>query len=111
MRESSGDKAATHEAAADGGALRWIPDVRSRRVLRDAARDAPGMACHRPKTPIGRRGVSLIYLLRTTARGKGLAGPFASLYLILRGFWPPDASACVASAETTPGAMVRLAPD
>ena len=60
MQDGSGDQAATHEAAADGGALRWIPDARSRQVLRDAARDAPEPSCHTPKTPIGRRGVSLI---------------------------------------------------
>jgi len=28
--------------------------------LRDAARDAPGPACHTPKTPVGRRGASLV---------------------------------------------------
>ena len=28
---------------------------------RDAARDAPEPSCHKPKTPIGRRGVSLIH--------------------------------------------------
>ena len=34
----------------------------SQHVPRDAARDAPDLMCHRPKTPIGRRGVSLTYI-------------------------------------------------
>jgi len=29
--------------------------------FRDAARDAPGPSCHKPKTPVGRRGVSLTH--------------------------------------------------
>ena len=37
-------------------------------VSGDAARDAPGLRYHKPKTPIGRRGESLIHLRTTRAR-------------------------------------------
>ena len=43
-------------------------------VLRDAARDAPEPGYHKPKTPIGRRGESLI-ICGLPARGSDLAGP------------------------------------
>ena len=70
------------KAWAAGGVVRggphWAADGFTYRS-RDAARDSPGSACHKPKIPIGRRGVSLNFL-RTTARGKGLAGP--SLHLL-----------------------------
>ena len=48
--------------ASGGGWRRWCgcPGHRAKPgILRDAARDAPGPSCHKPKTPIGRRGVSL----------------------------------------------------
>ena len=60
--DGSGDKAATHEAAAEAGRFGGFRPFVSRQVPRDAARDAPEPSCHTPKTPIGRRGVSLILI-------------------------------------------------
>ena len=42
---------------------------------RDAARDAPAPWCHKPKTPIGRRGESLKIVADYPRRGNRLAGP------------------------------------
>jgi len=39
----------------DVGPTAGAPAYRSR----DAARDSPGLSCHKPKTPVDRRGVSL----------------------------------------------------
>ena len=44
-------------------------------ALRDAARDAPEPRYHKPKTPIGRRGESLIIVADQPLRGSDLAGP------------------------------------
>ena len=62
MQGGSGDKAATHEAAAEAGRCGGFRTLAAGMILRDAARDAPEPPCHRPKTPIGRRGVSLTYI-------------------------------------------------
>ena len=71
-----------------------MPPVRACRTRSDAARDAPGPTCHKPKTPIGRRGVSLNLHCGRPARGKRLAGT-SLLFDILRGHM---AAGCISVA-------------
>ena len=58
---------------------RWAiaghPNCQATHAPRDAARDAPALWCHKPKTPIGRRGASLITIADDPLRGSDLAGP------------------------------------
>ena len=65
---------------------------------RDAARDAPGPWYHKPKTPIGRRGASLIQLRTTRARSTPRRPRFtapqgAGLFEQPEAGWPAGASA------------------
>ena len=51
-------------------AMRVDSRSQAARVPGDAARDAPGLRCHKPKTPIGRRGESLMFFCGLTASGQ-----------------------------------------
>jgi hypothetical protein len=51
------------------------PGCQAVRAFRDAARDAPEPGYHKPKTPIGRRGESLILFADYPRWGASLAGP------------------------------------
>ncbi len=56
-------EAATQGGGRHGFATGCMPGgYQAYTVRSDAARDAPGPTCHKPKTPIGRRGVSLTYI-------------------------------------------------
>ena len=54
-------------------------------------RESPGSTQAKPKTPIDRRGVSLISFA-DYPRGANASPVLASFFDILRGQWPPDAS-------------------
>ena len=67
---AQGTKPGTHEPGGSKETRCWHSGRRlSCHRSRDAAGDAPRPWWHRPKTPAGRRGVSLIHL-RTTATGQ-----------------------------------------
>ena len=72
MQGAPGGKVAMHKAAGKGGDLGGCP-VAGHPCSRDVARDAPGSRYHKPKTPIGRRGESLICL--RTSRVGAIASP------------------------------------
>ena len=67
------------KAAHIRGRERWAmpgrPGCQAAHAFRDAARDAPEPGYHKPKTPIGRRGESLILFADYPRRGNRLAGP------------------------------------
>ena len=46
------------------------PGRQATHAFRDAARDAPGSRYHKPKTPIGRRGESLMIVCGLPASGR-----------------------------------------
>jgi len=71
----------------DVGPQAGAPSHRSR----DAARDAPGLSCHKPKTPVNRRGVSLT---NTADYRSGANASPVPLHSKLRGRnWPSGAFA------------------
>ena len=75
---AQGAKPGTHEPGGSKETRCWHSGRRpSCHRSRDAAGDAPRPWWHRPKTPAGRRGVSLIHC-GLPHRGKRLAGPASS---------------------------------
>ncbi len=93
MQSAPGSKVTMHKVAGRGGDRRVDSQSQAAHASGDAARDAPGLRYHKPKTPIGRRGESLILFADYPRWGESLAGP-ASLLHHTEAARPAGASPC-----------------
>ncbi len=91
-RRVHGVKSARHNAAGTSGTSAARLQACCPQTPRDAARDAPDLPWHTPKTPVGRRGVSLIYLRSTRVEANASPAPLHCHHP--RRPWRSGASTC-----------------